>query len=277
MRERTRVGYGLRYRGRDIPLLKREIVIGRSASCDLVLDSQLVSRRHALVRLGDERPSVSDLGSSNGVLVNGRLVDAETPLAIGDQISIGEEMLEVVQQRLARERERITAQNLRARKAPGSPAPPTPVDEPRAERTRRADAFTLLGGLVDNALVLGRGEEAERLLSGHLARILDEARAGVGRDRQVAATAAGYAAKLAAATGKSSWIDYIVRLYRALEEPLPIPVIDEMYGLLRHLRGYDRAMLREYLAMLRGRVAQMSRADRFALQRIESLERLAAL
>jgi hypothetical protein len=276
MRQRARVAYGLRYRGRDLPLLKQEIVIGRSASCDLVLDSQLVSRRHAAIRLDEEQPVVRDLGSRNGVLVNGKSIDAASPLALGDRVSIGEETLEVVEQPIPPERERVTAQNLRARETVSFEAVRDTEEEVQSERTRRADAFALLGSVVDKALALRRGEEAERLLGGHLARVLDESCAGR-FDRSVAPVAASYAIKLAAATGKPAWVDYAVRLYRAIGDPLPLPVVDEMYGLLRRVRGVDRALLREYLAVLRGRAASMSAADRFSLQRIEGLERLAAL
>jgi len=276
MRQRARVAYGLRYRGRDLPLLKQEIVIGRSASCDLVLDGELVSRRHAAIRLGEERAVVRDLGSRNGVLVNGKPIDAESPLGLGDRVSIGEEVLEVVEQPVPPKRERVTAQNLRARETVSFEAVRDADEEVQSERTRRADAFALLGSVVDKALALGRGEEAERLLSGHLARVLDESCAGR-FDRGVAPVAAAYAIKLAAATGKPAWADYAVRLYRAIGDPLPLPVVDEMYRLLRRVRGVDRALLREYLAVLRGRAASMSAADRFSLQRIEGLERLAAL
>ncbi len=282
IRELTDAVYALRYRGRDLPLLKQEIVVGRSASCDLVLDGQLVSRRHARLLIGAEQASVSDLGSRNGVLVNGKPINGETPLGIGDRVSIGEEVLEVVEHRVPPERERVTAQNLRARKTMSfeevrGEGEDRSDEDVQSERTRRADAFTLLGGVVDKALALGRGAEAERLLGGHLARVQDEACAGMKFDRGVAPVAARYAVKLAAATGKAAWVDYAIRLYRAIGEPLPLPVVDEMYNLLRRVRGVDRALLREYLAVLRTRAGSMSAADRFALQRIEGLERLAAL
>lgn len=277
IRERAGTVYALRYRGRDLPLLKHEIVIGRSASCDLVLDSQLVSRRHACVHVGEKQASVSDLGSRNGVLVNGKLIEGETLLDIGDRVSIGEEQLEVVEQHITPERERVTAQNLRSKQTVSFAEVRDEVEDVQSERTRRADAFTLLGGVVDKALALGRGEEAERLLGGHLTRVLDDASRSPRFDRSVAPVAARYAIKLAGATGKPTWVDYAIRLYRAIGEPLPLPVVDEMYGLLRRVRGVDRALLREYLAVLRTRASSMSAADRFSLQRIEGLERLAAL
>ena len=50
-------------------------VIGRSRECDLVLDDPNVSRRHAELRREGDGWVVADLGSTNGIKVNGRRVD----------------------------------------------------------------------------------------------------------------------------------------------------------------------------------------------------------
>jgi len=44
-------------------------VVGRSSRCDLTLDDQRVSGKHAEITLRDDRPFVRDLGSKNGVIV----------------------------------------------------------------------------------------------------------------------------------------------------------------------------------------------------------------
>ena len=58
-------------------------VIGRSRDCDIVLDDHNVSRRHAEVRPTDDGWAVNDLGSTNGVLVNGRRINGTRPLRGG--------------------------------------------------------------------------------------------------------------------------------------------------------------------------------------------------
>jgi hypothetical protein len=64
--------------------------IGRSRDCDVVLTDPNVSRRHAEIRpAGRGRWVVSDLGSTNGVKVNGRLADGDAPLEGGDRIALG--------------------------------------------------------------------------------------------------------------------------------------------------------------------------------------------
>jgi len=65
-----------------------QITLGRSSSCELVLDEQTVSRRHAALRLRDGHWFLVDLGSSNGTWVNDRRVfDAE--VVPGDEIRLG--------------------------------------------------------------------------------------------------------------------------------------------------------------------------------------------
>lgn len=55
---------------------------------DLLLDDEKVSRTHAMVFLDEEGPSIVDLVSTNGTLVNGRRV-RDRDLASGDLINIG--------------------------------------------------------------------------------------------------------------------------------------------------------------------------------------------
>jgi pSer/pThr/pTyr-binding forkhead associated (FHA) protein len=65
-------------------------VIGRSRECDVVLADPNVSRRHAEVRPdGHGRWQVRDLGSTNGVKVNGRRIDGSAPLETGDRLALG--------------------------------------------------------------------------------------------------------------------------------------------------------------------------------------------
>lgn len=72
------------------------VTLGRSSSCDLVVNDSEASRRHAEVVNEDGQPVLRDLGSTNGTLVNGRVIDAPTCLSVGDIITIGASHIEVV-------------------------------------------------------------------------------------------------------------------------------------------------------------------------------------
>jgi DNA segregation ATPase FtsK/SpoIIIE, S-DNA-T family len=61
--------------GTELPLLPGQtVVVGRAASCQLVLDDPDVSRRHAQLVVGPRQVTVADLGSRNGVLLDGHAV-----------------------------------------------------------------------------------------------------------------------------------------------------------------------------------------------------------
>jgi hypothetical protein len=74
--------------GRRNVLSGSRVVIGRSREADIVLQDPNVSRRHAEVRRADGGWQVVDLGSTNGIKVNGRRVDNQ-PLRPGDRVTIG--------------------------------------------------------------------------------------------------------------------------------------------------------------------------------------------
>ncbi len=63
--------------------------IGRSRDCDVVLDDAGISRRHAEIRPGPDGWTVVDLGSTNGVRVNGAEVRGMHALAPGDRLELG--------------------------------------------------------------------------------------------------------------------------------------------------------------------------------------------
>lgn len=82
----------LEINGESMPLSPPGITVGRGAEADLKVNDPGVSRRHVEFRVtSDEqgpRVSVHDLGSTNGILVNGKRVQ-NAALADGAKIRIG--------------------------------------------------------------------------------------------------------------------------------------------------------------------------------------------
>jgi Protein of unknown function (DUF3662)/FHA domain len=74
--------------GRRNVLSGDHVVIGRSRECDVMLADPNISRKHAELRRDGEGWVVFDLGSTNGIKVNGRRVD-QAPLQPGDRITLG--------------------------------------------------------------------------------------------------------------------------------------------------------------------------------------------
>ena len=75
--------------GRTQPVGAEGAVIGRSRDADVVLEDPNVSRHHAEVRPSGGSWIVNDLGSTNGIKVNGRRVHGPQSLKRGDVIEIG--------------------------------------------------------------------------------------------------------------------------------------------------------------------------------------------
>ncbi len=73
--------------------------IGRSDKNDIVLSDDLASRHHAMLqRSGDGQFYISDLGSSNGTLVNGARITVPVILGNGGHITIGNHEFEFFQE-----------------------------------------------------------------------------------------------------------------------------------------------------------------------------------
>ena len=66
-----------------------KIILGRHRSCDLIINEQNISRKHATIEQTESAIQVEDLGSINGTFVNGRRVSVPVALNQGDRITIG--------------------------------------------------------------------------------------------------------------------------------------------------------------------------------------------
>jgi pSer/pThr/pTyr-binding forkhead associated (FHA) protein len=79
----------VRVDGRTSVLGPGGAVLGRSREADIQVDDQNVSRKHAELRPSGASWTVRDLGSTNGVKVNGRRIQGAQSLKTGDTITLG--------------------------------------------------------------------------------------------------------------------------------------------------------------------------------------------
>lgn len=73
--------------GPDIPVDRSMVVVGRHPQCDARIDSIRVSRRHCCMTADQNEVVVRDLGSTNGIRINGQRVEMGR-LKLGDELSI---------------------------------------------------------------------------------------------------------------------------------------------------------------------------------------------
>jgi predicted component of type VI protein secretion system len=250
-----------------------------------LIDDMLASRVHAKVSVTEDTAVLRDLTSANGVMLNGARVDMPVALRDGDQILIGTQELSVYS----------VDEPSYARDEPATKKPPPAVPArsdlagvkstdpgPRVhtieqgskhmERTEKADAFQQLGALAERMLEAGRPADAERVLSGHLKGVLEEARSGRVVPPGVVESASKHAMRFAAARLDPKWLDYVVELHMLSRKPMRAHFIDELCALGRKNITCDGDLLLFYKAALQRAEPDMPLADRVLCARILSLE-----
>ena len=111
--------------------------VGRLATLDIALDESSVSRRHAEIRATPAGWRVRDLGSTNGIYLNGKRVD-EAVVAPRDELQIGDIRYQVVANGSKPDMAVLTPDNRSGAAPPdadaspesSAPSPPPATDEP---------------------------------------------------------------------------------------------------------------------------------------------------
>ncbi len=300
--------YRLRYQGSDLELQPGAFVIGRSSTCNLSLDDALVSRRHAIITNKSDGVWVEDLGSRNGVVVNGNRIPGPTKLTHLDRVTVGSHDMVLVEVS-DRGESMSRCDNCGSANAPsashcskcgasihrGSPtlvgmtlnniqgmgplppretAPSSSVQaSPRVEEEITASQ-QLLASIADKALALGRYDEAERVLSRLLSDILSRAKAGQTIQPARLAEATKYALRLAEGTKKNAWIDWVFDVHEAVGKLLGADDIERLHEIVRKLRYPGGPTMRRYLEKMREKEAELGPSERFLLQRLEGIQRV---
>ena len=81
--------------GDGIPLRKRQLVIGRRESCDIVLRFPSVSAIHCRLWFDDGHWHVEDQNTRNGTKINGVKLTGVAQLAVGDTLSIAKNLYQL--------------------------------------------------------------------------------------------------------------------------------------------------------------------------------------
>ena len=137
---------------------------------------------------------IEDLGSRNGVKVNGERIRASASSSMGPDRDGSQEKLLLMRREAAAD---------------------TLVQQP----PERGAGFGLLGALADKALGMGRGDEAERLVGQQLEQLLGDVESGRAVSPEYVDRATDYALRIASFTQNSRWTDFIFRMYAACGAP----------------------------------------------------------
>lgn len=82
--------------GKEIAITKKRFLIGRGQDCHLRPQSDMVSRQHCQLTVESGKVIAKDMGSRNGTLVNGELIDGPCELKMGDHLKVGPLDFEVI-------------------------------------------------------------------------------------------------------------------------------------------------------------------------------------
>jgi hypothetical protein len=228
--------FRLRFLLQEVDLGPGDTIIGRSATCQITIDDPLVSREHARIRIAQDRLTIEDLGSRNGVQVAGRPLKDVAELADGDRIRIGSQELVVcaVTSGASGNAQRRTTGFMCHCAECGMPYPAESPACPACGSKDRAQDDTLTGPTSDRdwalelaaeavmrALEKRSWEDVERLLL--RARLHVEQRlADGGRVDQRPLHGVGDAAvALACAKGDVAWVRWALSLYATLGQVPP--------------------------------------------------------
>ena len=81
--------------GMEYPIIKSFTTIGRDKTSDIAIQDPLVSRQHVGVQFADGDFSIKDLGSTNGTLLNGKMI-LESRIRNRDRFQIGDTIIQLI-------------------------------------------------------------------------------------------------------------------------------------------------------------------------------------
>jgi methylglyoxal synthase len=139
---------------------KGECIVGRSPECDLILEGSDLSRQHGKFWVENDYYYFADLGSSNGSLFNGELVDRNQKylLNIGDTIRVGDFVLKM------EPAEEIAATVMKVLDpALFKPRPPVIVDasQPEPQISPIVPAIGLAAAAISMPMIVDRSEQKQ--------------------------------------------------------------------------------------------------------------------
>lgn len=300
----------LRYRQALITLRSGTLYLGRSPQCELSISDPAVSRRHARLWVNPTQIVIEDLGSQNGVFVNGERIQGPRGLRAGDIVRICSHELQLVDvaEELTPEpnRYRITGdsqggtdsttlleqvQYPRTQSPARAPRPNMRLDTPpvrdnnyssSVQRTvdpvrrpssspPRSDSLAAAVVVLDEALNVGDLSEAERLLGPILMRTHELLLEEHPSGFELAEHVVVSAARLAGETRSAAFMNYAVTLYQLLNRPLPEPAVNVIHSLVQAGLYPNLMALESYVSKISAYSETFDATERFLL---DSLRRV---
>lgn len=227
--------YRLRFLLQELDLNGPEVVIGRSPECQITIEDPLVSRRHARITIDERGATVTDLGSRNGVRINGTPIKGEAPLKHNDRLRLGTQDLvflavDETSTRLSRATGFMAHCPACKRPYPGEAVscPHCGFDVRGAEEDdhtyetitgisveqQASWTFQLLGEVIERALSTGRASEGERMMQRAVREVQARVSMGQRLESKQLTMVTVFALRLARLTEQPKWAEWALTLHR---------------------------------------------------------------
>lgn len=273
--------FRLRTSTHELELPEGVFTIGRSSTCDLAVDDGLVSRRHLLLRVAHEQLLAEDLGSRNGVLINGLRLARPTEIHGGDCLQVGSQEFRVLVLDSTTEDDpgpRTGTQEgvptSRVAQSARRIDPARIALEPETGDTTAASIHSLLIAVADKAMSLESPEDSGRVVDNLLRSLWGAIARGVPPAEEHLRGTTKFLLTLAEKTTQGSWLDKLFELYGACGRVLDDTTLERLHDIVRRIKYSNPTALRAYLEVLRRRQQTMNANERFRFSRLESLLRL---
>jgi len=246
----------IKYRSRRLQVQPGEYLIGRSRSCHVIIDDDLVSRKHARLTLEDSRLFLSDLSSRNGVFLNGKRIGLEPRVLVNNDIfTVGSEELHVCVDDSEQSREQ-SAVFEGLNESCHLLLKPSGLSMP--ERTETTNDLDLIGAVAERALQAGHPRDAEKLLEMHLRAALLDAQGAKRTTPRIRQKAFDYGLLLAEATGRGEWFDYAIDLLCAERALCSHEQFAKLQKAAAQVPCIDVRRLKRYISILRSETRTMA-------------------
>jgi hypothetical protein len=224
----------------DLPI--GVMIVGRDAGCHLTVNDPLISRKHLRIIVGSDRVVIEDMGSRNGVLVNGATLRAQMRLRDGDRIRAGSQEFVF--------RDQASTGAAPSRRATGEmrlcnrcrlPYPRQSPSCPACAESEPIEEDTLVGSgppgrptlpllveALDQALALGRVSDAQRLVRRTSEHIDQLVAVGGSVDAALLAALAGQAAELTTQSQDPAWALWALDVYRDTRQVPPVDLVEHL-------------------------------------------------
>jgi hypothetical protein len=238
--------YRLRFHLQEIDLRGGITTLGRSEECEVTIEDPLVSRRHAQISVDGDEVRLIDLGSRNGVRLNGRPVTQSAALQDGDRIRIGTQDLVFsrVVPRASPNNQNRTTGVLRLCAKCKLPFARETASCPHCGAMEQTDEETLSGTFgnesqhswsvellldaTDKALGMSRFADADRMLRRATGLFEDRIAEGGKLEPDQVARAALAAVRICLAAADVSWGAWIASFYVRAKIEVPPEVVERL-------------------------------------------------